>query len=298
MIVARVEAMPFCGEGRVVGPGRAGQPVGELGPDSTASSLPGAPRPRKVNDVVAVHRGEVHQLVRHLVVVLQRMHQRHRLDAEVGGQVQGEAEELGVAGGQGVVVGGAGDEVVRQVAPRAELRAMSSIGQVQFLEGEATDLADHAGDELVGRPRRAGAPRTRPVRRRRCSARRPRKPLASSRSATAAEVAQRVQGVADHQPHAGEGRVQPVDRRLAVLEVVQVDPAPLDPVRSEHRRGGTPVGLLDAGLVEDDPLQPADDVAGVLQLVPRPEVEVDRVVTARDVRQQVPVALRGISTMW
>ena len=33
----------------------------------------------------------------------------------------------------------------------------------------------------------------------------PRKPLASSRSAAAAEVAERVQGVADHQPHAGEG---------------------------------------------------------------------------------------------
>jgi hypothetical protein len=39
----------------------------------------------------------------------------------------------------------------------------------------------------------------------------PRKPLASRRSAPAAQVAEGVQGVADDQPHAGEGRVEPVE---------------------------------------------------------------------------------------
>ena len=62
----------------------------------------------------------------------------------------------------------------------------------------------------------------------------------------AAQVAERVQRVADHQPHAGEGRVQPVDRRLTLLEVVQVDPAALHPVRARDRRGRAPVGVLDA----------------------------------------------------
>ena len=52
-----------------------------------------------------------------------------------------------------------------------------------------------------------------------------------------AQVGQRVQGVADHQPHPGERRVQPVDRRLAVLEVVQVDPAPFDAVGADARGG-------------------------------------------------------------
>jgi hypothetical protein len=42
-----------------------------------------------------------------------------------------------------------------------------------------------------------------------------------------------VQRVADHQPHARERRVQPVDGGLALLEVVQVHPAPLDPVHPD-----------------------------------------------------------------
>ena len=58
--------------------------------------------------------------------------------------------------------------------------------------------------------------------------------------AARAEVGERVQRVADHQPHAGEGRVEPVDRRLALLEVVQVDPAPVDAVDAlDHARSPT-----------------------------------------------------------
>ena len=119
----------------------------------------------------------------------------------------------------------------------------------------------------------------------------PRKPLASSRSRTAPEVGERVQRVADHEPHAGEGRVEPVDRRLALLEVVQVDPAPRDAVDADHGARRAPVGLLDARLVEDHALQAADDVAGALERQLRRPVEVDRVAALRDLGQQTPVVL-------
>ena len=105
------------------------------------------------------------------------------------------------------------------------------------------------------------------------------------------QVSQRVQRVTDHQPHAGEGRVEPVDRRLALLEVVQVDPAPRDAVDPGHDPRRAPVGLLDARLVEDHPLQPADDVAGALERQLGVGVEVERVAALGDLRQQVPVLL-------
>src|SRR5512133_1562107 len=75
------------------------------------------------------------------------------------------------------------------------------------------------------------------------------------------EMTERGQRIPDDQPHSGERRIQPVYRRLTVLEVVQVDPTPLDPVRAGDRCGRTPVGVLDTRLLEGHPLQPPDDVA-------------------------------------
>ncbi len=106
-----------------------------------------------------------------------------------------------------------------------------------------------------------------------------------------AEVGQRVQRVADDHPHAGERRVQPVDRRLPVLEVVQVDPAAGDAVDAGDRPGHRPVRLLHALPVEDHPLQTPDDVAALVQDLLGDGVEVDRVPPGRDVRQVRPVPL-------
>src|SRR5687768_2354385 len=97
-----------------------------------------------------------------------------------------------------------------------------------------------------------------------------------------------MQRISDHQSHAGEARIQPVDRGLALLEVVQIDPASLHTVWPEHWRGGTPVGVLDTGLVEDHSLHPPDDIAVFGQLIFCLDVEIDRIASGDD-GQQVPV---------
>ena len=153
--------------------------------------------------LLGVAVGEVHELVGEFVVVLQRVHEGDRLDAVLERRVEGQPEELGIARGQRVMVGGAVDEVVGQV--RAASRGLLDVvdGQIQLLEGEAADLADHAGDELVRRIRQRVALRP---------GRAPSSALFSTPEEAVgvqpqrrrAEVAQRVQRVADHQPHPGE----------------------------------------------------------------------------------------------
>ena len=148
------------------------------------------------------------------------------------GEVEREAEELGVAGREGVVVGGPVDEVVGEVGA-ALGRALDVVDrEVELLEGEAADLADHAGDQLV---RRLGQRMPlRPGRRVFGALLHPEESVGVQPQRATTQVTERVQRVADHQPHAGEGRVQPVDRGLALLEVVQIDPAALDTVRSRR----------------------------------------------------------------
>ena len=172
-----------------------------------------------------MQRRPVDELVGELVVVLHAVHQLHRFHAELERLAQRQPQELGVPRRERVVVGGPADEVVGQVgADRARVADVLD-REVELLEGEAADLAHHAGDEWFA-AWESGCPSDHAGRPSALFST-PRKPFASSRSAPDAEVAQRVQGVADHQPHAREGRVEPVDRRLALLEVVQVHPPPV-----------------------------------------------------------------------
>src|SRR4029453_15697243 len=76
-----------------------------------------------------------------------------------------------------------------------------------------------------------------------------------------AKITKRGQWMPDTQAHASEARVEPVDRGLTLLEVVQIHPASLDTVGPQHWRGWAPVGVLDAGLVKEYSLPPTDDVA-------------------------------------
>ncbi|MGC0371024.1 hypothetical protein RKD05_003276 [Microbacterium sp. SLBN-111] len=117
----------------------------------------------------------------------------------------------------------------------------------------------------------------------------PRKPLASRAQRARPEVAEGVQRVADDQPHSGEGRVEPVDRGLPLLEVMQVDPAPLESVGTHDRSRRAPVRLLHPGGVEDHTLQLADDVAAGAELALGLGVEIDRVAPGRNLRQHPPV---------
>ena len=57
----------------------------------------------------------MHEFVGQFVVVLQRVDERGGIDPEFQGGAQGQPQELGVGGGQGVLVGGPVDEVVGQI---------------------------------------------------------------------------------------------------------------------------------------------------------------------------------------
>ncbi len=197
-------------------------------PDGDGQLVTGELLAAEPESVSRVQGLEVHQLVGHLVVVLQRVHQRGRLDPVLHRQIEGEADELGVAGRQRVVIGGPVDEVVGEVG--ATLGGALDVvdGEVELLEREAADLADHAGDQLVGGLGQRMA--LRPGRRVLRTLLHPEEAVGVQPQRAAAKITQGVQRVADHQPHAGEARVEPVDRGLALLEVVQIDPTPLHPV--------------------------------------------------------------------
>src|SRR6187200_2549217 len=55
-------------------------------------------------DLTRVQGLEVHKFVGHLVVVLQRVNQGCRFNSMLPGQVECQAYELGVAGGEGMVI--------------------------------------------------------------------------------------------------------------------------------------------------------------------------------------------------
>src|SRR5690606_10066602 len=98
--------------------------------------------------VVGVQRPEVHQFQGQLVMVLQRVDQRRRVNAEGVHFAQHQPQELGVASQQGMVIGRAGDEVVGQVGAAVGHGGDVVDGQVQLLEAETTGLANGAGDQL------------------------------------------------------------------------------------------------------------------------------------------------------
>nr|GFB12299.1 hypothetical protein [Tanacetum cinerariifolium] len=100
---------------------------------------------------------------------------------------------------------------------------------------------------------------------------------------------QRVLGVADDHLLRGEAWVEPVQRRLPFLEVMQVHPAAVFAVNACYYWRSAPVGFLDAGLEKDHPLQLADDVMLVAQRIHRSRRQVDGITARRDFREQGPV---------
>ena len=148
---AVVQAMPLVVNAPVVAPVGPGERGGELAADPDGQLPAVELLPAVGEDVIAVAGGEVDELVGELVVVLQRVHQRGRVDPQRQSLVHRQPQELGVAHGQRVVVGGAVDEVIGQVGAGLAHRLDVVHGEVELLEGEAPHLADHAGDELVGR---------------------------------------------------------------------------------------------------------------------------------------------------
>ena len=181
------------------------------------------------------------------------------------------------------MVARASDEVVGEIGADGPGVADVLDREVELLEGEAADLAHHAGDDVVRRvgermPLRPGGKALGALLHAEESVR-------VQAQGARAEFAERVQGVADDEAHAREGRVEPVDRGLPLLEVVQVDPPARDAVGTGHGRRRAPVRLLHAGSVEDDALEGADDVAVLRELVLGRGVEVRRCPRPRAPRE-------------
>ena len=271
----------------VIGRGPAHEAAVQLGPDDLAQLASFHLLAAEREGGVLVTGPEVHELEGELVVVLQRVDEGRRIDLVGLLEPKHEAQELGIAGDEGVMVGRAGHEVVGEI--RAPLRHLLDVleGEVELLEGETTDLAHQAGDELVGgdRERMALGP-SGPAARADLDAE---EAVGVEPQHALAERAQGVEGIARDQPLRGEGGIQPVEGGLSFLEVVQVHPAAGLAVGAGDPVGGRPVGLLDTLLVEDGAREPPDDVAARLELVDRLGLEVDRVLAGCDRWEQAPV---------
>ena len=70
---------------------------------------------------------------------------------------------------------------------------------------------------------------------------------------------------------------------------MQINPSALDPIWTYNGGSCAPVRVLDSGLVEDHPLQLADDVAVLAELIFGLDVDVGRVPALRDLWQEMPV---------
>ncbi len=81
---------------------------------------------------------------------------------------------------------------------------------------------------------------------------------------TGAQRAQRMERVAHDEAGRGKSRVQPVERGLTLLEVVQIDPSAFHAVDPAHNGCCAPVCLLDARFIENGADQLADDVPFLL----------------------------------
>ena len=118
-----------------------------------------------------------------------------------------------------MLIGRPGDEVIRQVGATVRMAGCRP-PQVELLERKAAGLADEPGESVAGDRKRVPSDQAGPS----CRRSMPRKPLASSRSIRAPRTSSVCSASPHHLP-GGVGRVEPVERRLAGLEVVEVDPA-------------------------------------------------------------------------
>src|SRR3546814_833103 len=131
--------------------GRAGETLGEVGADLLGQLAPRDLAPAESVMVVAVPCRPVHELIGELVMVLQPVHELDRLHPEIERRRERQPEELGLTRCQSVVISRAADEVIGQVGTDGPGVADVLDGEVELLEGEATDLAHHPGDDVVGR---------------------------------------------------------------------------------------------------------------------------------------------------
>ncbi len=256
----------------------ARQPFVDLFADVLAQDAAGQGLALVQVHVMCMQGPEMHQFHGQLVMVLQGMDQRSWVDAEGMHLLEHQAQELGVAGQQCMLVGRPGNEIVGQVGTASgHLRDVVE-GQVQFLEAETAGLADHAADQLVADDRQRVAFRPGSAAGAGLHAE---KAVGIQAQAARTQAVQGVQGIANDHLLGGEGRVQPVQRRLAFLEIVKVHPASGLAIHTGHRRCGAPVGFLHAWFEEDHPLQLADDVVAGLEFVALGRQQVDRISPGR-----------------
>src|SRR5262245_23715994 len=133
----------------IVWRGWAEEPVVHLGADDLAqlAALHG-PAP-KGDRRIRVPGPEVQELEGELVVVVHRIAESSRIDPVRLLEAEHKAQEFGIAGNEGMVIGGARHEVVREICAPVGHGLNVLEGKVELLEGETAELAHQPGDELV-----------------------------------------------------------------------------------------------------------------------------------------------------
>jgi len=86
-----------------------------------------------------------------------------------------------------------------------------------------------------------------------------------------------------------KARVKPVEGRLPILEIVKIDPPVFFSPHSLYLCRGAPVGLLDPGLIKDNPGELSHDIPLLLQHLHLPGRKVCRVGSRGDLREEAPI---------
>ena len=92
---------------------------------------------------------KVNQFKREFVVILKRVNERGGIDVIIAHRLEHQAQKLRVAGYERVVIGGPGDEVIREIRAAMGHRRDVIDGQVELLERKTARFAHHSGDQLV-----------------------------------------------------------------------------------------------------------------------------------------------------
>jgi hypothetical protein len=230
---------------------------------------------------------EVAQSHRQLVVILKCMDERRRINVVLAHELEYQAQEFRVACQQRMLVARAGDEVIRQVRAPALGLAHILEREGELLERKSSELAHHVANELVrGVGQRMAFRPDAPGMRIALDSQ---QAVGIEPHHSIPEHTQLMDGITDHEPLRGEARIEPVQRGLALLEVMQIDPAAVHAIYAADDVRGAPIRILDAGLVKDPRGEHADDIAFGLQGIDNRRAQIDGVVPRGNGRQQFPV---------
>ena len=103
--------------------------------------------------------------------------------------------------------------------------------------------------------------------------------------------------IADDHLGGGERRIEPIERGLAFLKVMQIHPAARYAIDTDDHTGGAPIGFLYARFEKDHTPKLSDDVPFALELIDGCRRKIHRFAPRGDGREQIPIGLRDRNHM-